>query len=88
MSHTPRGQRHHVVRVGDRGRVVLPAEVREALDVRPGEEVIMTVEPAGGVRLTTRAEVARRCLGMLPAPVGRDLVAELLEERRAEGERE
>jgi hypothetical protein len=48
----------------------------------------MSLEPRGGVRLTSRAEVARRCAGMLRPPEGRDLVAELLEERRAEAERE
>lgn len=78
----------HIVRVGDRGRIVLPSPVRRALGVHPGDEVIMSVETEGVVRMTSRAEVARRCFGMLPDPPGRDLVAELIEERRAESRRE
>jgi AbrB family looped-hinge helix DNA binding protein len=78
----------HIVRVGDRGRIVLPSSVRRALRVQPGDELIMTVEAEGVVRVTSRAEVARRWFGMLPDPPGRDLVAELIEERRAEGRRE
>lgn len=67
---------------------MLPAAVREQLDVSPGDEVIMSLEPPRGVRLTSRAEVARRCAGLLQPPPGRDLVAELLEERRTEAEQE
>jgi AbrB family looped-hinge helix DNA binding protein len=76
------------VRLGARGRLVLPSEVRQHLGVAPGDEVIMTIEPAGGVQLTSWPEVARRFRGILKPPPGRDLVAELLAERRAEAERE
>ncbi len=68
--------------------MVLPAEVREALGVQAGDDLIVTVDPAGGARVTSRAEVARRCFGMLSVPPGRDLVAELIAERRAEADRE
>ena len=82
------GARHrYSVRLGDRGRIELPAEVRQALEVKPGDEVILTIEAGAGVRVTSRAEVARRCLGMLPAPPDRELVAELVAERRQEAGR-
>jgi len=68
--------------------LVLPVEVRQHLGVAPGDEIIMTIQPAGGVHLSSRAEVARRFMGVLPPPPGRDLVAELIAERRAEAERE
>ncbi len=80
--------RRYAVRLGDRGRIELPAEVRQALGVRPGEDVMLTIEPAGTVRLTSRPQVAQRCLGMLTAPPGRELVAELVAERRVEASRE
>ena len=67
---------------------MLPAAIREQLDVSPGDDVIMSLEPPHGVRMTSRAEVARRCAGLLQPPAGRDLVAELVRERRAEAELE
>ena len=72
------------MRLGDRGKIELPAEVRQALGLRPGDEVMITVDPTGSVHITSRADVARRCLGILPAPLGRELVAELVAERRRE----
>jgi AbrB family looped-hinge helix DNA binding protein len=79
--------RRYAVRLGERGRIELPADVRHTLQVQPGDEVILTIEPAGIIRVTSRAEVARRCLGMLPPPPDRQLVAELVAERRAEAAR-
>ena len=74
--------------MGDRGRLVLPAEVRRALELEPGDELVARID-GDAVRLVSRRTLARRARGALTrlAP-GRDLVAELLEERRAEVERE
>ena len=75
----------HVVRLGDRGRIVLPADVRRALGIEEGQELILIVQPGQAeVRVTTRAEIARRGAGMLPLPPQRSLVDELIAERRAE----
>lgn len=79
--------RRYAVRLGDRGRIELPADVRRALRVQPGDEVILTIEPAGTIQVTSRAAVARQCLGMLAPPPGRQLVAELVAERRGEAAR-
>jgi AbrB family looped-hinge helix DNA binding protein len=76
--------RRYTVRLGDRGRIELPADVRQALRVQAGDEVILTIEPAGTIHVTSRAAVARRCLGMLAPPPDRQLVAELVAERREE----
>jgi AbrB family looped-hinge helix DNA binding protein len=72
------------VRLGERGRLVLPAELRRAAGLSEGDELTLTLE-AGGLRLVGRRELARAGRGAL-AHLGRDrdLVGELLEERRAE----
>jgi AbrB family looped-hinge helix DNA binding protein len=71
------------VELGDRGRLVLPVAVRRRCELAPGDRLIVTVEGPGVVRLTTAREAARRGRGLLRRWAGdRDLVAELLAERR------
>jgi len=90
MSHrtqsTPESYRLHV---GNRGRVVLPAEVRHRLDLKDGDRLILTVEEDGSLRLVSARTLAQQLQGMFAdvAP-GADLVDELLAERRAEARRE
>jgi AbrB family looped-hinge helix DNA binding protein len=44
------------------GRVVIPAAVRKALDLRPGDELIMRIED-GELRLSTRRQALARARG-------------------------
>jgi AbrB family looped-hinge helix DNA binding protein len=83
MSH-----RHLTVQVGDRGRFVLPAEVRRRLDVDPGDLLVLEMDDAT-VQLRKAVDVAQSGRGLLRdfAP-GDDLAAQLIEDRRAEAERE
>lgn len=85
MSHEPS---RSLITVGDRGRVVLPAGVRSALGLRPGTRMVLTTEPDGSLRLRPYRAVADRSRGLLAGLDGGSLVAELLDERRAEGESE
>jgi len=64
--------------VGDRGRIVVPAEVRERQGLVEGTPLILLDTPAGLV-LLTRGQLRRRVRDDL---AGVDLVAELLSERR------
>jgi AbrB family looped-hinge helix DNA binding protein len=75
--------------VGERGRVVLPARLRQCLNLQPGDRLIVTVDPEGGFRVVPARELARRLNGLYRdlAP-GRSLVDELLAERRDEARRE
>jgi AbrB family looped-hinge helix DNA binding protein len=73
----------YVVRVGDRGRLVLPAALRRHLDVEAGDELLALVEDDDAVRLVSRAAAIRLARGSLHAP-GRSLADELIAERRAE----
>lgn len=71
------------VQLGDKGRLVLPANVRKALGLQPGDRLVVTLEEPGVVRLTSAREIARRGRGMLGSKTpGQDLAGELIAERR------
>lgn len=72
------------MRVGDRGRIVLPAELRQRRNWPEGTTLV-AVETDRGVILTRRDELESLVRDQL---AGRDVVAELLEERRAAAARE
>ena len=70
--------------VGDRGRVVMPAEVRARQGLVEGTQ-LMLVETPDGLLLLTREQLLDRVRADL---AGLDLVGELLAERRSAAERE
>lgn len=76
------------VRLGDRGRLVLPALVRRQLQLREGERLLLTVD-SGSIRLVSARQQVRASRGMYRhlAP-NRSLVDELIADRRAEAARE
>jgi AbrB family looped-hinge helix DNA binding protein len=69
----------HQVVVGDRGRIVVPVEVRERAGLVAGTPLVLLDTPTGIV-LLTRSQLRARVRADL---AGTDLVAELLAERRA-----
>ncbi len=71
------------------GRIVVPAAVRRALDLRPGDELIMRVEN-GELRLSTRRQALARARRMIRryVPSDEDLTQSLIDHRRREAERE
>jgi AbrB family looped-hinge helix DNA binding protein len=73
------------VTMAARGRVVLPVEVRDSLQIKEGDRLTLVVEPDGSIRLlTTKAFIARlRGVFRHVAP-GRSLVDELIADRRRE----
>ena len=70
--------------VGDRGRIVVPAEVRERAGLEAGTPLVL-LESSDGLVLLTRDQLRARVRGELG---GLDLVAELLADRRRAAERE
>lgn len=66
--------------MGDKGRLVIPAAVRESAALREGSALII-VEVDGGLLLLTRDQLKARVRQDL---AGLDLVSDLLAERRAE----
>ena len=70
----------HQVVMGDRGRLVIPAELRKRAGLAEGMALILLETPTGLV-LLTRPQLQ----GLVRADLaGLDLVGELLAERRAE----
>jgi AbrB family looped-hinge helix DNA binding protein len=70
--------------VGDRGRVVVPAEVRERAGLSEGTRLVL-IETPNGLILLTREQLKERVRAEL---AGVDLVKELLAERRAQADAE
>lgn len=67
-----------MVTVGDKGRIVLPADVRERAGLRAGSALVL-LETPGGIVLLTREQLRDRVRAELS---GVDLVAGLLDDRR------
>lgn len=78
------------VKIGQNGRVVIPAEFRRSLGISEGDEMVLILE-ADGIRLMTlRAAIAhaQRVFAPLKARAGKSAVDELIADRRAEAKRE
>ncbi len=65
--------------VGDRGRLVLPADVRQRNGIREGTELVL-LETPDGLALLTRDQLKHRVRANLEGP---SLVTGLLADRRA-----
>ena len=74
----------HIVVVGDRGRIVVPAEVRERSGISKGVPLVL-LESSDGLVLLTREQLRTRVQDELS---GIDLVSQLLADRRQSAERE
>lgn len=72
----------HTVTVGERGRIVVPAAVRERAGFSEGT-TLMLLETPDGVVLMTRQQLLARVRGELR---GSDLLGELLTDRRRAAE--
>lgn len=81
----------HVVTttVGDGGRIVIPATFRQALGLRKGSKVIVSLKD-GEVRIRSREQALKRIQDFVCSlvPPGVSLVDELIKERREEARRE
>ena len=74
----------HAFNVGDRGRVVLPSRLRQSRGWPEGTTLV-AIETATGVVVASRDELESIVAKQL---AGVDLVAQLLEERRASAARD
>jgi AbrB family looped-hinge helix DNA binding protein len=77
------------IALGERGRLVLPAQLRRTLGLHAGDRLIVSVDADGALRLVSARDQAQKLLGLYSdlAP-GRSLADELIAERHAEAERE
>lgn len=76
-------------KVTEGGRIVIPAKIREALNINIGENVMLSVED-NELRLTTSKEALRRLQKLVRQHVSpdRSIVDEFLQERREEAKKD
>jgi len=75
----------YAVDVGARGRIVLPAEVRDQLELKEKDRLILNIEEDGSIRLRSRANAIDALRGILrPLTGGRSVVDALIAGRRRE----
>ena len=77
-------------RMNQQGRIVIPAECRKRAGLKPGDELLVEAVGEGELRLRTPAQAIKEAQAIVARylPKGRDLVQELINERRAEAARE
>lgn len=76
--------RHGTVTLDERGRVVLPAALRRRLGIQPGDELVVSQEADGALRLTSRHAAARALIG-LAGSADHSTVEELRTDRGHDG---
>ena len=76
-----------MTKLGEGGRLVIPAEYRKALGVDTGDELVLVLEERT-MRVLTPREAVRRAQALVRSyiPEGRSLSEELISERRRESE--
>ena len=76
-------------RMGENGRIVIPAPIREAIGLKPGDTLEVSLEE-DGLRLRTQRQMLARAQAMVQKMFGpgRSLSKELIAERRLEAKRE
>jgi len=76
-------------KVAEGGRIVIPAKIREALDIKIGENVNLEVEN-DELRVTTSRQALRRLQKLVRQHVSpdRSIVDEFLREKREEAKRD
>ena len=78
-----------VTKLSQGGRVVIPAEYRKALGLKPGDHVVLSLED-GEVRVSPVDRWVRRAQDLVRrhVPKGVSLADEVIQERRQEAARE
>jgi AbrB family looped-hinge helix DNA binding protein len=75
--------------LGEGGRIVIPVGYRKAMGLKPGDELLLTLDNDELRVVSTRKAVARaQALVRKYVPEGVSLVDELIKERREEASRE
>jgi AbrB family looped-hinge helix DNA binding protein len=80
----PAQDTHYIIALGARGRIVLPAPLREQLGLAAGDRLVVRVRSDRVLEIVSLRAQARRLRGMLKdVSLHRSLVDELIEDRRA-----
>jgi AbrB family looped-hinge helix DNA binding protein len=87
MSH--KAEQSFEVNLGDRGRLVLPSQVRQECDLKAGDKLILTVLKDGTLLLHSLRDQVKKVRGLYKRASGkRSIVDELIQERRQEAKSE
>ena len=72
-------------RLGGGGRLVIPAKYRQALGLKPGDEVVLLLEERE-IRIVSMRQAIKQAQALVRryVPEGRNLSEELIQERREE----
>ena len=75
---------HGSARLNHQGRIVIPAECRAAARLEPGDDLLVEAVGDGEIRLRTRRQAIKEAQDLIAkyVPKDRDLVGELIAERR------
>ncbi len=75
-----------VAKLEEGGRVIIPAAYRKAVDIKPGDKLIITLEEDGTILIIPPKTAIRQIRELVRKyiPEGRLLSEELIQERRAE----
>ena len=73
-------------RINQQGRIVIPAECRAAAGLKPGDDLIVETVGHGELRIRTKEQALKEAQRIVAryGSGSRDLVAELIAERRKE----
>ena len=81
-------RKHNEVRVGPQGRLVIPANIRRAMGIVPGEILLATTKDGQLVFERKEQVLARLKKTFANVPMDISLADELIAERREEAQRE
>ena len=77
------------LRLGDRGRLVVPAEVRQRLGLEQGDLLVLQIDEDGSMRLVRISDLVAELRGVFAdLDPEHSLVDDLIAERRREAARE
>ena len=54
----PKGKFLSLVRVGEKGQIVIPKEAREMFDIQPGDQLLLMADKKRGIALVSEASLA------------------------------
>lgn len=77
-----------ILKLGQNGRMIIPAELRHNLELKEGDELLVTVEGKRLVLETEAALLERLYATVGEPPEGEQVSDELIRERREEAQRE
>jgi AbrB family looped-hinge helix DNA binding protein len=80
----------YTTRLEKSGRILIPAAVRRRLGLSEGSQVVVKVEDSGALEITSRSQALTKVREEIRKyiPADRDLVDELIHDRRAEVDQE